>query len=557
MARLAGDGPSPLPPGVWRWGAGFLGVSLASLVLSVARGETLYLLLRGRVDPLIVNSLGMTAAERSGAAVRVFLSLVLSFLAVEAFARVARKEKGRQLLLAAASSGALLAGLAVLLGRWVPIDANSGYWASIGRTSGTFTDPNALGVGLALLALLAAGAVASLRGALRWLALAALAVAPLALERSGSRSALLVLVGGAAAAAVGGYRAGGQVRRAVLAVGVLAAALAAGTVLLAPRGGPAAAGGLWARLGGALSAPSMDELVSSRPLFWQAAFATIEAEPLTGCGLGGFPFEFPTWYEKSRGPAVFTDNATSAFLDVAAESGLPALLLGLAAVTPFLVRAFETLFGPFGAAPWSSVAGAASVAGLFAASFTGSHLRFPEVALLAALAAAFLVFPPREAAGREETSSAPKRLLPVLAAAGVIGAALAAAPTLRSDAPFRHAGPGWIGVWNPEARGASGRRWTGAKICRRTGAHEEQAAVTLENVRPDGRPVLVEVRLDGTVAGTVVLPAAEKRILTLRPAPPSGKVLSIAFSPTFVPAQVQVSSDRRTLGVQLTDGRGR
>ena len=81
--------------------------------------------------------------------------------------------------------------------------------------------------------------------------------------------------------------------------------------------------------------------------------------------------------------------------------------------------------------------------------------------------------------------------------------------------------------------------------------------MTLENVRPDGRPVLVEVRLDGTVAGTVVLPAAEKRILTLRPAPPSGKVLSIAFSPTFVPAQVQVSSDRRTLGVQLTDGRGR
>ena len=504
----------------------------------------------------MVNSLGMTAAERSGAAARIFLSLVLALLAVEAFARVARGEEGRRLLLAAASSGALLAGLAVLLGRWLSLDVRSAYWTTIGRASGTFTDPNALGVGLALLVLLSAGAGATFRGPLRWLGLAALAVAPLALERSGSRSALLVLGAGAAAAAVGGYRAGGSARRGALAGAALVVALAAGTAFLAPRGGPAVAGGLWERLGGTLSSPSIGDLASSRPLFWQAAFAMVSAEPLTGCGLGGFPFEFPTWYEKSRGPADFTDNATNAFLDVAAESGLPALLLGLAAVTPFLVRAFETLLAPFGAASWPSIAGAASVAGLLAASFTGSHLRFPEVALLAALATAFLVFPSREAAAEEGSPPGPRRVLPVLVAAGVVGAALAAAPTLRSDAPFQRAGQGWIGVWTPEAKGASGRRWTGARICRRTDGGEEKAAVRLENVRPDGRPVLVEVRFEDTVAGTIVLPAAEQRILTLRPAPPPGKVLSITFSPTFVPAEEGRSSDGRTLGVQLTDGTG-
>ena len=75
------------------------------------------------------------------------------------------------------------------------------------RRAGTFTDPNALGVGIGLSIPLLVAALARRGTALdaprRGLALVALAAAPLALESSGSRTGLLltaviVLVGAAA-----------------------------------------------------------------------------------------------------------------------------------------------------------------------------------------------------------------------------------------------------------------------------------------------------------------------------------------------------------------------
>ncbi len=555
LATRRTDGSPVLPAATWRWGLGFLGVSLASLALSVARGETLYLLLRGRVEPLFVNSLGMTAADRTAAATRTFAALVLLLLAAEAFSRLTRTPGGRRSLLVAASAGAALAGLAALL-RFAPMEGSSEYWKLIGRASGSFTDPNALGVGLALLVPLSVAAFLEVRGAARAVPAAALLLAPFALERSGSRSALIVLAIAALAAAFGGYRSGGRIRLAVLAAGGGALVLAAVLLVAAPRGGPAAAGGLARRIGGGLSARSFVELTSHRPLFWRAAVEAVGEEPLSGCGLGGFPYEFPVRYERTHGPALFTDNATNAFLDVAAESGLPALILGIGAVAPLVLLALKTLATAWPGAGWPAVAGAAGLLGLLAASLTGSHLRFPEVAVCAALGAAFLPFPGRPGPREEDPPHGPRRVFPVLVLAGILASSLAALSTLGPDAPFRGAGGGWIGVYPREGSAGSRRQWTGRRIGRLLAAGESEARLTLENARPDGRPVLATFRVDDAPAGSVVLPADGPRTLAVRPVPRTGGALTVAFSPVFVPADEPPSHDRRTLGVLLRSGQG-
>ncbi len=525
-------------------------VSLASLALSIARGETLYLLLRGRVDPLIVNSLGMTAADRTGSAIRIFVTLVVVLLAADAYSRLVRTPEGHRSLLVAASVGAGLSGLAALV-RFAPTEGTSAYWKLVGRASGTFTDPNALGVGLALLVPLSAAALLELRGAIRLVPAAGLLLAPFALERSGSRSALIVLAVAALGAAIGGFRSGGKLRRAVLVAGGGALLVAAVLMAVAPRGGSSVGGGLVRRVGGALSARSLVELTSNRPVFWGVALEIVREEPLSGCGLGGFPFEFPVRYERTLGRALFTDNATNSFMDVAAESGVPALLLGIGAVTPLVLLALKTLVAPQPRAGWAAVGGAAALVGLLAASLTGSHLRFPEVGICAVLGAAFLPFPIRPCRVEKEPSGAPKRILPVLVLAGVLAPCLAAAPSLGPDAPFRESGGGWIGVYPLEGSAGSRRQWTGKRISRRIAAGEGEARVTLENVRPDGRPVLAMFRVDDVLAGSAILPLNGPRTFAIRPLSRAGGVLTIAFSPVFVPADGSPSLDRRTLGVLL------
>ncbi|HEX7579720.1 MAG TPA: hypothetical protein VF580_06945, partial [Thermoanaerobaculia bacterium] len=151
----------------------------------------------------------MTAADRTGSAIHIFFTLVLLLLAADAFSRLGRTPEGRRSLLVAASAGAALSALAALL-RFAPMERTSEYWKHVGRISGTFTDPNALGVGLALLVPLSAAALLELRGAIRAVPAAGLLLAPFALERSGSRSALIVLAVAALGVAIGGFRSGGK-----------------------------------------------------------------------------------------------------------------------------------------------------------------------------------------------------------------------------------------------------------------------------------------------------------------------------------------------------------
>lgn len=542
LARNLSDGvPSPLPAVLRRWALGFLAVAAASAASSVARGETLYFLLRGRARPLVVNALGMTAGERSQDAVRLFLTLVLLFLAVELFTRLAARDgAGRQRLLAAAATSLLLSGAATVLPLPGPGDA---FWGRVGRVAGAFTDPNALGVGIGILLPLGAAAALSGRGAVRIIGVAALLAGALALERSGSRTGLVVAFGAAAAAAVGAVRSGGARRRVAIAGSCVLLAGGLLAVLLLPRTDAPAAGPLSRRLGAALASKSAADLASHRPLFWRAALDVVGQEPLSGCGLGGFPYVFPVLMAESGLPVRFTDNATSAYLDVAAEAGLPALLLALGAAVPLLARGFKAATAPRSGPAGARAAGAA-LAGFFVATFLGSHFRFPEVAILLALVAAFLPPPVSE----DADVPGPRLVLPVLVGSGVLAALLAALPTLSAERAFPR--DGWAGAFGSEGV-PTGRRWLGGRAFRRILPAETEAVVTLLNDRPDGRAVRAWVEVDGDAAGSVDLPAWRPSRYRVGPLPRGAEALRLRFSPTFVPREINGAPDNRELSVQL------
>ena len=548
LARRRRDGEgSSLSPALARWGGAFLLVAACSAAASALRGEGLYLLLRGGASPVFVNAFGMTAAERAREAAVLLSVYAVLLAALDAFGAVAREARGRVRLAAALSAGLAAAGVAVLLERLAGLPLTAERWARIDRFSGLSSDPNALGLLGATLAPLLAGLLALRpKRAVAASAAGGLALLLPLLERSGSRTGLLLLAVAAAAAALGLVRAGGRARR--LAFGACAAGVALLAVALAaaPRGGETNRGGLVARLGSSLSARSALLLSSHRPMFWGAAFDMLAAEPLSGIGLAGFPFEFPAVHEKRAGalpPA--TDNATNLLLDVAAECGLPALLLALGAAVPLLRRAGEAAFAPGLGDPLGRAAGA-SLVGFAVASLTGSHLRFADVAVAVAAAAALLPAP------REETLaggvSRPRRLLPVLAGSGALAALLVAAGTARPESAFRWGR--WAGVHDH----GRPRRWSSAEAFRRVAPGERRLDLALADERPDGLPVSVRVRVDDADAGTIRLEPGDPRRFRIALAPGS-RVVRLSVSPTFVPRLLGTGPDGRELGVRIhSDG---
>lgn len=544
LARRRRDGEeSALPSSVSRWGGAFLVVAAASALASALRGETLYLLLRGGASPVFLNALGMTAGERTREAVVLFAVLASLWAALDAFGALALEERGRERLALALAAGLSAASAIALLERILPVPLTAPRWAGMGRFSGLSSDPNALGVGVAagapvLLGLLfarsgRAAAVASGLGLLLLLPV---------LQLSGSRTGLLLLAGAAAVAGAGLVAEGGRARRVVLWTAA-ATALALGAVaVVAPRGGPAATGGLVARLGASLSAPNATLLSNHRPMFWGAAFDMIAAEPVSGVGLGGFPFEFPVVFEKRQGrPAVATDSATNLLLDVAAECGIPGLVLALGAVVPLLSHAAGAAFGGKGTGPVGRAAGA-SLAGFALVSLLGSHLRFPEVALVVAVLAALL--PQAATAPPADDLVRPKRLLPLLTGSGVLAALLVTAGTAEPSAPFRQGR--WVGLHDRTRP----RRWTSANAFRKVEPGERRLLLTMANERPDRRGVVMRVRVDDVAAGAVSIPPGPKRLFRVD-LPEGARVVRLSFDPVFVPRELGRGDDVRTLGVRL------
>jgi O-antigen ligase len=549
---LRHDERSLLPPRLLRFAGAFLALAALSAAASVARGETLYLLFRGRVDPLPLNALGMTAAGRSRDAILAFLGLVLLLLALEVFSRLSLTSEGRDRLLLATAAGAAAAFVIAAVGRFEPA---SDPWSRLHRRSGTFTDPNALGVGIGLLAPLLFAALSrrgtATDGARRGAALLALAAAPFALESSGSRTGLLLAGVAVVAGAIGLARARLVSRKVLLAA--LAAAVIAGAALVPalPRGGGIAVGGLLQRLGAGLSSSSFADLANHRTVFWRTALEMTWDEPLSGIGLAGFPYEFPGAYARRHGEIAVTDSATNAILEVAAEFGLPGLVLAVAAVAPLLVRAWGAAFAKTPLDPTARAAGAALL-GLTVACQTGSHLRFPEIGLLSSLVAGFLFVPRAEARAPlpEEAPARGEHIAGLLAAAGMLGAIVAVLPTARPSAPFRVGR--WIGLYAPGPT-PNPFRWSGPRTYRRLFSSETFVSFRVENARPDGLPVTIAIDVDGRSAAPFELPGASSRELTVT-VPPGAQVLRVSGRPTFVPHELTGSSDFRRLAVRLATG---
>ncbi|MFI5120918.1 MAG: O-antigen ligase family protein [Thermoanaerobaculia bacterium] len=551
---LARGESSRLPPRLLSFAAAFLVLAALSAAASVARGETLYLLLRGRVDPLPVNALGMTAAERSHDAILTFLGLVLLLLALEVFTRFSRAPGDRDRLLLATAAGAAAAFGFAAVSRFTPLDLSFHPWSEMHRRAGTFTDPNALGVGIGLLVPVLFGAAVrrspSTGAARRTLAILALVAAPLALEASGSRTGLLLAGAGILAGAIGLARARLVSTRVALAA--LAALFVAGAafVRVLPRGGGIAAGGLLQRLGAGLSSSSFAELANHRTLFWRTALEMTWDEPLSGIGLGGFPYEFPGAYGRRHGEISVTDGATNALLDVAAECGLPGLVLALGAVVPLLSRAWGAALAKTPLDPAARGAGAALLAFLVACQ-TGSHLRFTEIGLLTSLVATFLFVPCLEAPDPLPGEPEARAHVPgILAAAGILGAFVAVLPTARPSAPFR-LGP-WIGLY-PPGRAPNPFRWGGPRVCREIRPGETSVSFRVENARPDGRPVTLGIDVDGRSEPPFELPGGSVRDLSV-PVSQGARVLRLSGRPTFVPHELTGSSDFRRLLVRFAPG---
>jgi O-antigen ligase len=554
LARRVGRGESSLlPPRVVTFASAFLALAAGSAVASSVRGETWYLLLRGRTQPVVVNVLGMTAAERTRDALLVFLGFVLLLLALDAFSRLSLEPDGRDRLLLWTCLGGAAALVLAAVQRLLRPDPASP-WTAIGRGAGTFTDPNALGVGIGLLvplflAALVPRGVASDR-VRRGLAAIALVAAPAALEASGSRTGLLLLVSAGLAAFVGLVR----LRRVppLALAATLAALVGAGVfaVRSLPRGGSIVAGGLWERLGAAVTARSFSEVANHRVMFWRAAFEMTEEEPLSGVGLGGFPYEFPPFWEKHHAPIAVTDGATNALLDMAAECGLPGLLLALLAAVPLLGRGFDAAFARGPIDPASRAAGAA-VAGLFIACQTGSHTRFFEIGLLTALAVGFVLVPRRSSRDGRVASAPlwrPGRTAGILAAAGILAGAFATAPTLRPEAAFPVSA--WAGVY--KSRGAApGLHWSAPLAYRLVRPGERDVSFRVLNPRPDGRAVRVSLDVDGQSETSLELAGGETRDVTV-PVPAGGRVLRLRVAPGFVPRDLGAGTDARRLGVRVS-----
>jgi O-antigen ligase len=548
--RIARAEPSPLPVPLLKWSVAFLAVAAASCVSSILRGETLFLLLRGGSDPLFVNALWMPAAGRTRDAVRVLLGFVVLLAALDAFARLADDIGRRRKLLAAAAAGAALAFGFAAMERFLPSDVRFRPWVEIGRKAGTFTDPNALGVGLALLVPLLVAALVDLQGIGRAMAVVALVFSPFALEASGSRTGLLLLAVAGAVGVAGLLRARALPPLPVALGGVALAGLLAAAWLFTPRGGSTAVGGLTRRLGSVFSAASFEDLSSHRTFFWRTAFEMMEDEPLSGCGLAAFPYEFPVRFEKRHSPITVTDNATNALLDLGAECGIPALLLVLAAAVPLLVRAFDAALSRE-RLDAAARGGGAALVGLAVAFQTGSHIRFADVSLIAALAAAFLVAPRVDELEAVAAPAGPRLVRPVLMISGVLASLLAVLPTLKPDAAFR-IGP-WDGLygWEIYADGR-GQRWMGPRAFRRVQQGETRLTLILTNARPDGRPVLVLSDVDGGMKQQLWVPADEKRDLTIDGIPAGAQAVRLRVTPEFVPFEMTGRPDFRRLAVILS-----
>ena len=494
-------------------------------VVAVVRARTLWAAshdLAGRA----VNGLGLSepaAIRESVLTFAILLAGAAFFFLLRRAGEFARVECLKAVLLGVAlsASAAILQAIGLFPAETRP------FWRLTGRLSGGATDPNALGLlcGLAVVFLL--GVLVGTGGRSRRV-IGALLPLPVGLALSGSRSGFLVAVVGSTAIVV--FASLEKRLRVVLALGAFVLAIA---IAFLPRESP---GGVGGRLGQLfLSALSIEDRTSSRPILWRAAMRMFAESPVEGGGVGSFAWRLPDLLPAGAARLPMRDNPGSAYLQALAETGILGFAAVLLFVVPLAVHAFRRIRKPDST---GAGAGAAVVAFLLALA-VGSHWLAPEVSLLFFLLAAEVVVSGERAPRWAARASA--ALVVVFAVAAVLAVARTAGPA-RTFAYSR-----FIGFHQLESGPGGPFRWTRKRFAVqvRPDAPEQ---ISLANYSPEGRPVALSVAADGRVLYRRSVRPGEAIRLALWS---GGRARAFLFEldRAFVPKRLTGSEDRRELGL--------
>jgi O-antigen ligase len=508
-------------------------VWVMATVLAAARAATLWAAVRGLAGR-VVNGAGLSEA----AAIRESLLAFSALAAGAAFFLILRREGPavRAAALRAALFGVFASALAAVLQRLglFPQETRA-YWKVTGQIGGGAADPNSLGLlcGLGLV-LVAAGLWRSGRavpGALFALVLSG------GLFLSGSRTGLLVALVGVVILFFSGRL---PSRARLTALALIGAAALAGAVFLL-RG---SAGTLGARIASSFDASlPMEYRVSARPLLWRAAGRLFLRHPVEGAGMGAFSWEFPDLMSEENRRFVMRDNPGSGYVQALAETGAAGFFLTavfvLAAGRQALRRAREQ-------DAWIGGAGMAAAAFL-AALAIGSHWLASDVSLFFFLLAAAAAGSAPAAEGRVTRAS---RLGAVLIYAVAAGIAILA--TARPEVTFRHAPR--LGFHEQETGPGGPFRWTRRRFALWLGPGETRRLV-LAHYSPSPRPVDLTARLDGRTVFRRSLKAGESVALRLHGSPVHSRAIVFEVSSAFVPKRLNLSQDRRELGLLAIEPR--
>jgi hypothetical protein len=325
-------------------------------------------------------------------------------------------------------------------------------------------------------------------------------------------------------------------------------------------------------LGGILRADRLDN--------WVRALEVIRSAPLAGVGPGLYWSELPNVFGWLPGYGGYRDNALNHFLHVAAEQGIPGLLL------------FLVVWGAIGWTLWRRIERGPIVAGTFVswcvltvAFMTGPHLLHPEPQIVWWMLCGLALGCPAAAETGGETAPAPTEAMVdcdndrIGARSGrsaarwmVVGVSLIAASGTTA-AIVRAAGDGSLratlvrrGLWQqgvmPSARddvAGYADLWL-APVAELVLARGETIHGSLMVGHPDAaeRPVRVEIEVEGETRRTIVIDATFREVpFDISPASPAPGMdddrfvlVRVTTDRAWVPAETDPSNpDRRSLAV--------
>jgi len=328
-------------------------VIILSALITLWRYANFFPLYSNAIYELAVNVLNVSAGE----AIRRVLFDALNYLAgflwfFLVFSILKTKEIVLKavIILAISSSFAFTFGfLQVLVNRGL---GNTDFWVAKGQINALFTDPNALGVYLALTFPLFAGAILAIQNRKQRIFLFFMLLFGTALmPHSGSRSGLLGLVLSALLVFIFAFKVSRSISDAspgkskLIRVGLAIIVICGGVLTITVM--TAKDSILYQRIFRNkeifFKSESRDDVLNARQQLWPTGFNMVREFPLSGIGVGAFTCELPNYYIKygtgptrtsainreSESPMVLIDSSGNFYLQIASEMGLIALVMFL------------------------------------------------------------------------------------------------------------------------------------------------------------------------------------------------------------------------------------